>query len=277
MADIYKFVLTLLCCLAVSISAAFAKTVGDSNIILNALPKSGSTYLMHLLKTNLGYQRKNIYSFYDYQANTFQSNLQWFFKTKSTIAKEHFTAPLNIARQTTINFMAPLDIPKLKLYTSKIIIHVRDPRQALLSLTHHINADQNSAFVPAANRSWYNNLKFSQQIDWGIENLLPQLVSWIDNWLIYKTQEEHKPDGLQILVTTYDELITNEKALYQKILQFYAIANHQQQFISPIKNAQVRFRKGELNEWRSVYSSAQKQRIAAIVPVRILQTFNWTP
>lgn len=241
------------------------------NIILISMPKSGSTFLVSALQNNLHYKRRNIVSPYYGQKN-YNSSLAAFFATPSLIAKEHYRAP-NSRASDKIDFMSPIEISYLKKYTNKIVIHARDPRQAMLSLVHHILEDPKSIFIAAELRPWFDTQTFYKKIDWGIDNLLPSLVAWLEDWMKLKDQEDNSRNGIKILVTTYDELISDDKLLYAKILDFYQIAHLD--YIAPKKDSRVRYRVGNPKEWQSACSPTQQKRIAQIVPRDLLQRFGW--
>ncbi len=241
------------------------------NIVLISMPKSGSTFILSAIKDNLHYQRRNLVSIYYGQQN-YQNNLAAFFATPSLVAKEHFRAPNSIPSDR-IDFMSPLETSCLKKYTDKFVLHVRDPRQALLSLVHHIIDDPESTFIAADLRPWFDAQPFDKKVDWGISNLLPTLVTWLEDWMFFKDQEDKIENGMQILITTYDELLADDKLLYAKILDFYQIEHLG--YIAPKKDSRVRYRSGNPKEWQSVCSAAQKKKIAQIVPQDLLQRFGW--
>lgn len=245
------------------------------NIVLITLPKSGSTFLLSLLQENLGYEVKNFGSFYVHGKKIFVSNIDDVLAQNGIIVREHFRAPINFHRGYNPDFMDYLDIEKLKANTNKIVLHIRDPHQTLLSLIHHIRGNPVSPFVPRQVRPWFYEQTLSTQIDWGIENLLPSTVEWINNWLEYKAIEDLSPDGLKILVTTYDEILNDDFLLYQKILNFYDIKLDATEFKLVEKNSKVRFRTGDPNEWRQVYTHEQKEKMSTIIPKDLLERFGW--
>lgn len=228
------------------------------NIIFNSIMKSGSTYIVRGLKVGLGYNVESV--------NKTPFNLYWkdFVHKDNLISKQH-SLP-------TDSYLKEIN----KYDDMKMVVHVRDPRQAIVSLAHYYNH-------PKERKLWkkfglpegYYHLTWSQQIDWNIEYKLPQMVKFIEEWLAIKDHADSKKNGLQILVTTYEELITNELNLYYKILDFYEIPRSDFKYINLEKNEEVLYRKADVNEWRSELTEQQKQRVAEIVPESLLQRFGW--
>jgi len=268
------------------------------NIVFAALPKSGSTYLLESLHQNLGYQhmpspsdlRKEpsvvaFHTCYNTRASLQDSPKvsEEFFQKKLQVARVHYHAPRVVDDKK--RGLPLFSADKLKKNGNKMIVHLRDPRQALVSYVHHLNKNINSArglsFV-LPDLSWwdydfsgYCGTDFKTQMDWAIENHLPHIVHWMNDWVAFKDTEDKSPNGVKIMITTYDELVENESQLFQKIADFYGIPFDMTHFKPVAKNVSVRFRKGERDEWRSVLTEAQKNRMAEIVPVELLRRFNW--
>lgn len=239
----------------------------QQNIILNALPKSGSAYMQATLAKSLDYKVLNITSEYIPQDQVIYKQIREFYVNNKKISKQHMDA-------------SPLNVQILKRFTNKMVLHVRDPREVLLSWVHHLNALKQEKsdlfyFTPEPPPGYYD-LSLHEQIDWNIENFLPAMVQWLDAWALEMDRQASKEHGLKILLTTYEELLTDELKLYHKILAFYGIP--QDRFVyAPInKDRKVHYRKGDPNEWRQVFTEQQKQKIASIIPKELLQRFNWS-
>lgn len=263
----------------VAISAAFIERHSDfnkPNIIIIAIPKSGSSYLEAAVRRNLEYSDMGIHSFYTQEKNRFITNFPEFFKNNAKISKGHSRAPINMTINNTYKIYPALDLTSLRRYTNKFILHLRDPRQVLLSHIHFITNSNDSKILSSEIKSAFLNLSLHEKINWGIDNLLPSMIEWYNNWLAIKELEDLKQNGMQILITTYEEILTDDLALYNKILDFYGIQSPKE-YLSPPKDAKLKFRKGDPNEYKSIYTAEQQQRIDAIVPKNLLQRFNWDP
>lgn len=267
----------LLGLIVVAISVAFIERHYDfnkPNIILVTIPKSGSTYLLYSLQYNLNYKPMRLESEYDPETQSFKTNFPAFFKKNATIDRNHLRAPINLASGTGYQKVPVMDLDSLRLYTNKFVIHLRDPRQVLLSHLHQIAANPESIFVEREFRPTYIKMSLQEKIDWGIDNLFPGMIQWYIDWLTIKDLEDQKEDGLQILVTTYDEILASDAGIYKKILKFYGIKKIAK-FAPPKKSIRTKYRKGDPTEYKSVYTAEQQRKIDALVPKSLLQRFKW--
>ena len=86
---------------------------------------------------------------------------------------------------------------------------------------------------------------------------------------------EHDPP-LEILQTRYDELINNERALFDRILGFYGIPADDIEMRPPKKTIEdCHYRCGRADEWNDVFTAEQKARALAIVGRDLLDHFGW--
>lgn len=260
------------------------KSYRINNVFINSIPKSGSTYLTYALINNYGFNKFKLYSYYDNRDNKFNNNIAVFFNTRGSIAREHMHPPINLTHYDT----AVLDISEYLKYSDKIVIHIRDPRQVLYSLINHFNSRRRAKIAANLQTSkvnthlnlWntpedYFTWSQEQQIDWAIEYHLPQIITWINDWVSFKEQQEQNSSGLKVLITTHDELLNDETQLINKILDFYEI-HHESTSYEPIaKSDIVRFRRGDPNEWRIVFSTAQQEAINKQISDEFLARFDW--
>lgn len=244
------------------------------NIIIDAIPKSGSTYITEVLRSGLGYTRTNIFPTKTVTDNKFHT-IREFYSKSNRIATQHLRAPNSNSEPGA--HLGPPILPEgqLNKYTDRKVVHFCDPRGVLLSLVHYVNLHKDISQVYPNRPEGYYNLSLEAQIDWGIDNFLPRIVTWMQEWIDYKDKQDASKHGLKILFTTYDELVQNELDFYQKILKFYSIPPQNFTFNPPVKEQMNNFRKGDPNEWRQVFTEKQKQKIATIVPDKLLQRFNW--
>ncbi len=233
---------------------------GVVNIYINAIPKSASDHVAEMMISIAKYRRENLTRghfpdeyFYSVILNNTEPDDRWLFK-------QHLSPTV-----------ANLDT--YKRITNKLVLHLRDPREVILSWVHHLDAD----YKPDRKLvDGYYSKSFEEKLDWNIENTLPKIIAWIQGWLEIKEQEDNKPNGLKIMITTYDEMLKDELALFKKIIKFYDLSTYALNNYQPIPKTQARhFRRGDRNEWRTVFSTEQKQKMAAIIPADLLKRFKW--
>ena len=100
------------------------------------------------------------------------------------------------------------------------MLHVRDPRQAVLSWTHHLDSiskDKGSALwldvvVPSLPKDYFD-FPFERKLDWQIQHHLPHLMNWCEQW---KSVIEKRTDDL-FLLTTFEELAGDEQKMLKNM------------------------------------------------------------
>lgn len=232
-------------------------------IIFNTLPKSGSVYIGKTLSDGL--KEGN---FMTVSNNTFPTD---------SIALTKFETLMETDSMTQEHFDASKEnLAILKEKFPKLIVHVRDPRQALISWTHHMNKIQHSEaavdylLLPLPKN--YFNWSFSRQLNWQIKYYFPACIEWIQNWV--KASED---ESLNILFTTYEDFLANPQQFFRKIFDFYSISESIDMLPTLPKEATYHFRKGKTNEWREVMSKRQQRKVTKMIPKELFDKFNWEP
>lgn len=230
-------------------------------ILVNTMPKSGSIYIGNTIASSLGIE----FSLTSLAHGVFPTY------TMSLDALHRFKWG-NIVRQEHID-ASPINLETLNRYVDRIVLHIRDPRQAMISWAHHLNrtlehfpdvGSQTIHPLPADFARWNSD----KQIDWHIENHMESLVAWLRQWL------ECTPP-FKILWTNYEDLVHDERALFERICAFFEVPPDRFQLRTPSKTITYHYRSADPNEWKSVLTDAQKKRCAEIVGRDILDRFKW--
>jgi Sulfotransferase domain len=251
---------------ALSARLRSARRMATSPILIAALAKSGSEYVFHALRKGLGKQWIR-----GVDGGTFPNNAAVEFGlhrlvTARGISKGHMCAD---SRNLFILFK--------HFRIERVVVHVRDPRQAMISFAH---------FMPAVARDPiqsldlsippnYSKWSFKRQLDWQIEHWLPQAIRWIVKWL--EAEDLSWVKG-RLLFTTFEDMVRNRSAFFQQILDFHRIdpdlydANAQAE---PKRKGEMNFRRGLVDEWRSVLTPAQIKRVSALMPRQLSDRFGW--
>jgi hypothetical protein len=237
---------------------------GSESILLNTMPKSGSVYIAKSLQKILGFGFMHIgnrYALIDQidvqEARTFAGG--------GYISQNHL-AP------------SPENLQILRHLNLKMVLHVRDPREAMLSWTHHLDrvsrcCDESDELLYSTPRPpmGYFGLSFSRKLDWQIENYLPNLVSWAQQWIDVADR-----GAIPILLTQQSELRCNEKGLFEAILAFFQVSIDFDLPNLPRTLEETHFRRADPTEWRRTLTEEQAARASAAIPDELGRRFGWS-
>lgn len=242
----------------------------SETIIFNAIEKSASVFIANKLAKGLNkellsvstnqYERHGLTFYAKGAGYILESRLQSVIH-KRPVIREHL-------------FPTEENVTLLKKNKLKVILHVRDLRQRVVSFAHYhfeCIARGNKDIINSYKKRGLNPFKLS--IDDLIEIQISQvrgIVRRILGWLhIYKNRE------IPILITTYEEFHDNSSLFFEKILDFYDIPKSKFKNVYVPKNFNNKFRKGSKDEWRDVLTLDQKRRINDQIPIEFFSLFNW--
>lgn len=229
-------------------------------IMFNALPKSASEYCWHTLAANLGYGMVDV------------SGGIWPEKLASRNVLE------NISRSRLVGhdhlFANKFNLLAMARYLPKWIIHLRDPRQATISWTHHLQRRYKED--PYESRYFdldekYFAMPFEKQLDMQIQQFYPRAVQWINQWLDVIEGNEY---GNRILLTTFEEFLQDKVAFLRGILEFHGIEYAGDPVFETPENGKLQYRKGEISEWKSICDKRQQLELSKLMDSRQEQLFS---
>jgi hypothetical protein len=235
-------------------------------ILLNALPKSAGTYIRATLEKGLDLRNLSFeVGTYPYTSVDYRKFDD--FVRGGGIVHHH------LRHQEPSQWY-------LKRGNVRTVLHLRDPRASVLSWTHHLRGYQDKLrsdptyltqhAVFALNEKYFA-LPFSAQIDLTIEHYLPIFMDWLTGWLQIEARGE-----LPILITHFEEFARDRSSFFDRILDFYEIPHAT--FVDPQlpPGVETRFRSGQIDEWRGVFSQAQQEKIRAAIPRDLFERFGWS-
>jgi hypothetical protein len=234
-------------------------------IFISTLPKSGSIYLLSTLRQlNLELQNFSTGVFPRSYIN-YKNIKVW--NNPGYINVEHISAD-------------PVNLRMINFYCNKMIVHTRDPRQAVLSWVHHLpkmyEEEKEGLFVRTGLKlhKEYFTWDFSKRLDWYIKNNFIYWIDWIQQWV----DAENNPDfKTEILFTSHQELSEYPRAFFIRITRFYGIPD--KYFLGATlpekKQGQLHFRKGLTNEWVDVFTDEQKEFTNKLIPKELKTRFGW--
>ncbi len=159
----------------------------------------------------------------------------------------------------------------------RVIVHHRDPRQAALSWVHFARDDVNQRLMASLWRkivppAGVLSRDLGAQIDWCIENYLPLLIGFLVNWRAVDADPDRP---VSVLFLSF-ELFRAEPACYfERALEFYRVPP--ERFAAEAEAEVVHLRKGQTDEWRGVFTEAQRERAWELIPDDMAEAFGWQP
>lgn len=234
------------------------------SLLITTMPKSGTYYLSNLLATGLDLSPMIVSNQYFPYDVIYQPKLRRFLRG-GRVSQDHFDA-------------GKINVELVARHTERIVVHLRDPRQALLSHVHYLcterfrkNEKETLLFIYPRLPDGFFDLPLDQRIDWGIARWMPLLIEWVEGWLRVAAA-----GPLAVKFTRFEDLIADEKAFVGEVLDFFAIPRERFRSTEIALTEQLHFRKGEADEWISVFSEAQKLKAAALIPPPMAERFGWT-
>lgn len=235
-------------------------------ILINTLPKSGSKYILRSLARTLQVDHVRIQGSGFTRAGIDQAAINRFVEG-NCIAQEHLPAEPHI-------------VASLEIAVPRMVLHLRDPRAALVSWAHHVNTIYRKGHYLSILQSVekrmpekYFDWSITDQLAWQTENFLPSTVNWITRWM---DVIEQKSSSLEIMVTTYPELVADSEALQQRILKFQQIDVEPSWIRRQAPEVgKWNYRAGSNSDWRKVYSPALLDLATSLIPERERARFDW--
>ncbi|MEC4854035.1 MAG: sulfotransferase domain-containing protein, partial [Jaaginema sp. PMC 1079.18] len=224
--------------------AALERAKNLPPIFINTLPKSGSVFISRSLSQGLGIRNLPLsYGYFPYDLIDINKI--------ADLAKNGGTSQAHI--DTSL-----MNLELLKYYCPKFIVHIRDPRQSMISWVHHINRlNQELKYpndrlilqysCPIVPDDFYEK-PLSYQYDWHIENYFPLQVEWLNQWISVRD----KNSSLNIFLSQYEDFCIDNETHILKILDFYGIPHEAYSQPKLEKNMSNHFRQGKVDEWRYV-------------------------
>lgn len=157
----------------------------------------------------------------------------------------------------------------------RIIVLLRDPRDALVSWVHHLknlgpsarNYHSKIYYIPEDYWDW----SLADQFQYQIRSFLPTIINWVEGWLAYYANPERKID---ILFVLYDELKRHPMNYIKKMMAFNQIENVDYMQMPEVTQGKLHFRRGEHDQWREEFTREDQQLAANLMQDRLIQGFK---
>lgn len=238
-------------------------------ILFNTMPKSGSIYILRCLSLGLGIAETKIAVCLFPEDLILRDRLD-VLSRGNLIAQQHIPA-----HDLNLRFLASrLD---------RMVVHLRDPRQATLSWLHHLdNFHVHRDIVPACKLGLeavspalpadYFERGFSDRLDYLLATHYPQLIAWTEGWV----SAARNAGDIDIRITTFEDFVADPDAFIRALLNHYRVPQSAFDFSNlPRKEAATHFRKGRTDEWKDVFSPDQQKLARDLLPDTLAAQFGW--
>jgi len=158
----------------------------------------------------------------------------------------------------------------------RILVHLRDPRQALLSWAHVVENDVSMRELAPIWRqimppATVLDGDMNDVIDWCLDHYLPLLVDFAERW------QWHADNNTSITIhcMTFERFVTDRSAYLGELLDVYGLAAFHEAAIEQAST--IHWRRGRVDEWREVLSADQRRRASETLPAALGRRFGWAP
>lgn len=179
---------------------------------------------------------------------------------------------LRIAREGGINvghfefnsFNEPLLSKAVTEHGLRVIVQLRDPRQAMVSWIHHENrAYRDNEFQMKARQypENYFSLTFEERIDYHMGHQFANLVNWTKGWI-----ELHaSPLGRRCLFLTHERLSSDPDGYSSRFCGYLGVPDGFASFSHRPKIDELNFRSGTREEWRASLNPSQQRKMLDVM------------
>lgn len=217
---------------------------GVPPILLATLPKSGSIYIWSAIEQTVQAPTFAIAIPNSMLDERLVEPLVEVFARGGMIAQHHLSAS-----RENIEMLKRAGI-------QKVIVHVRDPRQAAVSWWHYtakIGATRGT--LVGADRDAHLWKKF-----------LKPAFHWINQWL--------DVNDLEILFSTQEDMAENELDHVAQLLKFLSWTTAD--IVLPMKSERVHFRSGRKDEWREFFQPETIAGVKKLIRPDAVERFGWS-
>ncbi|MFT4552022.1 MAG: hypothetical protein ACI9S8_000643 [Chlamydiales bacterium] len=234
-------------------------------ILLATLPKSASVYIWTYLNMELGIQQMRVSDSKFTGERIMEGSIEELSRGRK-IAQGHMPA-------------SDENLKLIDKYLGRVVVNVRDPRQAILSWVHFCKSlfekdgkENYKALSPTGDRSYFD-WPITKQIDFFLDNKYHEYVNWIEQWI----DAEINPNFVsRIHFAQHRDLNENPQAYFEKILTFYGIDKSMlKSKAGKPKQGKLHFRKGLTDEWRSIFNPKQIEKVNQLMSKRMMEKFGW--
>jgi hypothetical protein len=255
---------TIIALTTLTITTLDAAPKPDTSIFLNSLPQAIDLYPVYTLT---GF----------YQLETFRVSDKTF--PIDTIYTDAFGRLLAHPESYLNSGSVPATQANIDLLTrlGKVLLLVRDPRDALVSWMDYTDLQRNKPKTlsliypppPAEYFTWSPEKK----ADWQIEHYYTYAMTWLDQWAAFITSNPK----LQVLVTHFEDMATQPLDVFKEIVAFYGTdpTLFNQSNVLSMTREQYRQNEQDIGQWKNRLTVDQQARVTQMLNADTARVFNW--
>lgn len=244
-------------------------------ILISTISKSGSTLLPSLLIRKVAMPRVNVFcenvitegSWYDLALN--EGAMKEFAKG-GALCRQHF-APTN-------HIMDNIQ----KYGIDRLVFHIRDPRDCLLSWVFYKEAQLRKSLHPSPlvrliEPAHFAKLNFEEKVDFYIDTFYCQTLGLMKEWFDAK---EQLAGSIEVKITTFEDMVKDKVAFLDDLLQFYQIKGSRvsdfmisQALKFRSKPVLTKKREGKRRGWKELFTSKQIEKVNDLMPNSVRELY----
>ena len=156
----------------------------------------------------------------------------------------------------------------------RMVFHVRDPRQALISWVHHLQTEfEKQNVLPLRVLKMpeeYPEYSVQKKLNYVIEHHLLFFSGLLEAWRMALPSME-----IPVLLSRYEDMTEAPVKFFQRIIDFYEIEPREPLVVRQPELGVRHFRSGKVDEWREVATPAQQKKMNAIIGADLLTHYGW--
>lgn len=233
-------------------------------MLITTMPRSGTYYISNLFTQGL-FIKSRIVSHQYFPYDVIRQPELRALAGGSLVSQDHFGA-------------SKINLVHIARHVDRMVVHVRDPRQAMLSWVHFLDTpmfrrteEETRLFIYPPMPEDFYHIDLEARIDWAIDNWLPLLVEWTEEWVA----AAEALDRPLIKFTRYEDLVADRDHFVRELLEFFRIPP--ERYVPPRieLGEEIHFRRGEVAEWRTTFTPRQAAAAAARIPSALAARFAW--
>jgi Sulfotransferase domain len=251
-----------------------AETSGRLTVI--SLPKSATVYVLRSIETTLSavHHRVTCPSG-NIRDDIIAKNLFEFARQRCAVAGDH--AP---ATERNLHLLAAAGI-------ERIVLMVRDPRDALVSWWRHLErADKRNAAWEAAHyassglmSAGYHDLTAEEKLADLTEKMFPAMQEWLAGWVVVIDQDPR----FTIHVVRYEDFVENQRTILRGMYRFFGYdieptlppREGPAQLLSAGIHTFTHFRRGVVGSHQDEMPTHLRERMHELIDSRVFDRFGW--